>query len=226
MEILAKENEDQNGETEQDEGKEEQDKEEEYKATEQAMSPPPELLRKTRSMMTRSMIEERAAPQDAVIRESQNDSSLCECEMSAMSSLDEQPHWLSQSPSVVAQTQYEKSIKNINHSFNNITSFMRNSDGPLDEKVSSQLANTLDEMKAQCELSAQHCNQVICRGDAAIYEQSLGIVSSHLTTLSACNDITTADFEQLQQSVSKLIHGAPSTGQGSINIQRLICSLL
>lgn len=152
METLAKENEDnhQNGETEPEEHKEQQQEEEEYKdASEQAMSPPPELLRKTRSMM-----EERAAPQDAVVRESLNNSSLYECEMSAMSSLDEQPLWHSQSPSVVAQTEYEKSIKNINHSFNNISSFIKNTDGPLDEKISSQLANTLDELKAQYELSA------------------------------------------------------------------------
>ena len=67
---------------------------------------------------------------------------------------------------------------------------------------------------------------VICRGESAIYEQSLAIVSSRLATLAAGNDITTADFEQLQQTISQLILDSGSRGPSAINIQRLVCSLL
>jgi len=47
-----------------------------------------------------------------------------------------------------------------------------------------------------------------------------------LATLAASNDITTADFEQLQQAISQLILDAAPPTPGAINIQRLVCSLL
>jgi hypothetical protein len=142
--------------------------------------------------------------------------------MSAMSSLDDQ----ALPSSVVAQTPFEKSIKNINHSFNNISTFKRNTDGSFDEKLASQLSTTLEELESRCKLSAQHCRQIICKGRAAIYDQSLRNVTAHLAALSPGSDITTTDFEQLQQSIGKLIHEADPSEHGLINIQRLICSLL
>lgn len=139
-----------------------------------------------------------------------------------MSSLDDQ----SLPSSAAAQTPFEKSIKNINHSYNNISTFKRNTDGSFDEKLASQLSTTIEELESRRRLSAQHCKQVICKGRATIYDQSLSVVATHLAALPPGSDITTTDFEQLQLSIGHLIHEAQPTEQGLINIQRLICSLL
>lgn len=101
---------------------------------------------------------------------------------------------LSQSQILEQHHLFEKSIKNINDSFSNISSyFIRNdsfenvnsfSERTREEKESFQkkLLAQLQEVESQQQLNSQHCKSKICKGNEEIFGKSFGMVQEHLST--------------------------------------------
>ena len=83
---------------------------------------------------------------------------------------------------------FEKSMKNINHSFNNIS--IQN-----EEAIKLQC-----DLESQFTLSSTHCVEVICKGNSKIYNESFLIVKTQLEPLSS-NDISVQEFEAIKNDI-------------------------
>lgn len=96
---------------------------------------------------------------------------------------------------------FEKSMKNINQPFNNKLSIIST---VKDDQISPE--PQMDELRSQENLSSQHCQQVICKGNQDLYDRSLSITQSYLSqNVPHLNDITTGDFEALRESIKSLL---------------------
>ena len=96
---------------------------------------------------------------------------------------------------------FEKSMRNINHSFNNISSLLlqRCSNLNQSQSLKEDLQLQINELESQARLSSEHCKQIICKGKPDIYDATSEIVSKHLSANAPSRgDTTLADFEQLR----------------------------
>lgn len=99
---------------------------------------------------------------------------------------------------------FEKSMRNINHSFNNISSLLLQRCNNLNQSQSlkEDLQLQINELESQARLSSEHCKQIICKGKPEIYETTIEIVSKHLSANAPSRgDTTMADFEQLRSDI-------------------------
>ena len=156
-------------------------------------------------------------------------------------SIEGESQQLSQSQTQAQQHLFDKSIKNINDSFGNISSYLIKTEAfdnmttyeesNEEEKLQQQnkLSIHLQELQSREQLSSQHCISKICKEKEDIFRKTSDMVGEYLlNNVSSLHEIMPNDFDHLKQAIKSFIQTEKSQDVtvDSISIEQLIFCLL